>query len=96
MTALDARRTLTMRLRRRVRVQRSFDVEPLGDGRERHTCRECKTVEVIRVLPEGTDRKFVERLGKYRASGSVLGVCKTCSRQSAKERYPLPGEGWRK
>ena len=95
-TARDPRRTLTLRLRRRVRVQRSFDVEPLGDGRERHTCREYKTSEVTRVLPEGTDRKLVERLGKYRAQGPVLGVCKTCSKRLAEERHPLPGEGWRK
>jgi hypothetical protein len=95
-TVRDPHRTLTLRLRRRVRVQRSFDVEPLGDGQERHTCRECKTSEVIRVLPEGTDRKFAERFGKYRSQGSVLGVCKTCSQQLATERYPLPGEGWRK
>jgi hypothetical protein len=84
------RARLVRRLRQRVRVQRSFDVEPLGDGRERHTCRECRTVEVVRVLPEGTDPRIGVKLGRYRAAGSILGVCKTCSKRRAEERYPLP------
>lgn len=87
------KRKLILRLRRQVRVQRSFDVESLADGREKQTCRECKTSVIVRILPEGVPVKFLARRSKYRASGSgVLGVCKTCSRRRAAERYPLPDE----
>ena len=87
---------LTRNLRRRVRVSRRFDVESLGDGRERQTCRECKTSEIVRIAPAESNLKLIERLTAYRANGGVIGVCKMCSKQRAAELYPLPGEGWRK
>lgn len=95
-SAPDALHRLTLRLRRQVRVQRTFDVEPLDGNRERHTCRECRTSEIVQVAPAGADARVIARLSAYRSSGGVLGVCKTCSRRRAEERYPLPGEGWRK
>lgn len=90
------RQLLVGRLRRRVKVQRTFDVVALAGNRERHTCRECRTSTVAQIAPEGADPRVIARLSAYRRQGGVLGVCKTCSRRLAAERYPLPGEGWRK
>lgn len=87
---IDRKKRLILNLRRKVKVQCSFDVEPLEGGRERHTCRECKTSEVVQVIPEGTDPKFAAKLSAYRARGAVTGICKRCSKLRAEERYPLP------
>lgn len=92
----SSQQLLIGRLRRRVKVQRTFDVEPLPGGMERHTCRECRTSTVVQIAPEGADAKVIARLSAYRSRGGVLGVCTECSRRHAAERYPLPGEGWRK
>jgi len=87
---MSNKRLLIMRLRRQVQVHRQHDVEPLSDGRERHTCRECKTSVVVKVAPPGADSKVIERLSRYRAKGGVYGLCKNCSKIRAAERYPLP------
>jgi len=78
-----------------VHVQRQFDVEPLGDGKERHTCRECRTRTIVRFAPEGTDATVLARLNDSRGHDGVEGICKTCSRQLAAERYPEGRDQWR-
>jgi hypothetical protein len=93
---MTSKERLARNLRGRVRVSRRFDVESLGEGREKHTCRECKTSEIVVVAPPGADLRVIERLTAYRSRGGVTGVCKTCSKARAAELYPLPGEGWRR
>lgn len=83
---LSARQKLIRKLRRQVRVHRRFDVEYLDGSKEKHTCRECHTSEIIeheRVAPE-----LAKKLAAYRSRGGVTGICKHCSRQQALERYP--------
>lgn len=82
----DPKRTLIMRLRRRVRVDRKFDVEQIGPTTERQTCRECGHAENLEHL---TTPEVAMKMIAYRSKGFVIGVCKTCSKAAAEERYPL-------
>ena len=83
------KRALILKLRRTVKVQRRFNVKDLGDGREEQTCRECGYVEVY--THEGVNPILAKKLIAYRADGSgVSGTCPKCSKERARERYPLP------
>jgi len=84
------KRQLTLRLRRRVKVSRRFDVLDLGDGCERQTCRECGVSIVVDHCKTGAAIETVTKLIVYRTTGGVTGVCPTCSKRLAAERYPLP------
>lgn len=84
----DPKRVLILRLRRAVRVYRRFDVRQVGELLEEQTCRTCGYKETIehKTLPA-----MAKKLIAYRAhGGGVSGVCPACSKQAAKERYPLP------
>jgi hypothetical protein len=87
----DNKRKLILRLRRRVRVSCRFDVTDAGEGRERQTCRECGKSVIVDHAKSGIAPQLISRLIAYRATGSgVTGVCPTCSKRRAIERYPLP------
>lgn len=86
----DNKRKLIMRLRRQVRRQTHFDVADAGEGRERQTCRECGKSVVIDHAKRGIAPQLIPKLIAYRSRGGVLGVCPTCSKRRAIERYPLP------
>ena len=96
-TLADRKRQLILRLRRAVKVHRQFDVKLLENGLERQTCRTCKRsvdVDVYKLPGGGTVHpEMQKKLSAYRAQGSgIHGVCPFCSKERAKERYPLPEE----
>lgn len=90
------RRRLVKNLRRKVRVSRRFDVEPMEGNREKHTCRECQKSEIVKIAPDRCDPKLIQRISAYRSRGGITGVCRNCSRLRAAELYPLPDDGVKK
>lgn len=82
----DPRKRLLRNLRRRVRVQRTFDVEALPDGRERQTCRTCGHQETVKLGP--LTPQLAARFTRYRAGTGVTGICPSCSATEAQKRYP--------
>ena len=86
----NPKRTLVLRLRRLVKVSHRFDVRQVGPLREEQTCRTCGHKE-FHEYPVGSSTVVVAKLIRYRsANGGVSGVCPSCSKSLAKERYPLP------
>jgi ribosomal protein S27AE len=88
--AQDNKRKLILRLRRQVKVSCHFDVTDAGEGRERQTCRECGKSVIVDHAKKGIAPQLLPRLIAYRSTGGVIGVCPTCSKRRAIERYPLP------
>lgn len=86
----DPRRALVLKLRRMVKVSTRHDVRQVGPLTEELICRECGHVE-RQDWPEGSNPNIVKRFIAYRGQPSgILGVCQTCSKRAAEERYPLP------
>lgn len=94
------RRRLLLGLRKRVRVQSRFTVEPLGGGRERLTCRQCGHVieQPVGGISRATGKpafasapQLADRIAQYRA-GVVGGICPECTRREQDRRYPLGDE----
>jgi hypothetical protein len=84
----NPKRTLTLKLRRTVKVQRRFDLLQIDEVTEEQTCKTCgyKTTYIHKTTPE-----MAKKLMAYRKrGGGVSGVCPNCSAIHAKERYPLP------
>ena len=86
----DPKRALILKLRRTVKVMTRFDVRPgVVDLCEEQTCCECGYTEQIFL---NTTPEMAKKMIAYRAKGGITGVCPRCSKKSAEERYPFPGE----
>jgi hypothetical protein len=102
----NPKRQLLLNLRRGItRVQRRFDVEDLGEGKVRLTCRTCRTVteEVAgandksvksgaRSAPEpgSFEAKFMARYWSGKTQNGISGNCEVCLKAERDRRYPLP------
>lgn len=96
---MTSRRKLLLALRRRVHAHSRFDVDALGNGRERLTCRTCGHVTEEPVGgharatggPAVGSKLLADRLAAYHANnGGVSGECRNCTKIERDRRYPLP------
>jgi len=92
----DPRRRLLLQLRKTIHVSQRLKVEYLGEGCERLSCRECEFAfeqNVGGVVDlSSVDLKILERLGLYRAKGSIQGECPACTAKERESALPAACE----
>lgn len=102
------KRQLMLRLRRTItKVHRRFDVEDLGEGRVRVTCRTCgtSTEEVAGANatavrkggakppePGSFAAKFYAHWWAGKAQNGITGNCPVCLKAERDRKFPLPPE----